>query len=133
MGAGVFEGHLRRPFPARERGANWEFQNLRASRYAPWRSSHRRQAELGLRQLVTLPTPNSQELWEEMITRVTVTHPYQRDMETTMSRDTRTTGGTAVGERSTAAPPVQAGPLTVAAVRISRETAMLNQATAENC
>ena len=34
---------------------------------------------LALRQLVVLPKPNEQELWEEMTTRVTVTHPYQTD------------------------------------------------------
>jgi hypothetical protein len=36
--------------------------------------------------------------------RVTVTSSYQADVETTVSRDMRTAGGAAVGERSTAAP-----------------------------
>lgn len=133
MGAGVFEGHLRRPFPARERGANRGVPEPPGAPVSTMEVITSTSGGLALRQLVMLPTPNSQELWEEMITRVTVTHPYQRDMETTMSRDTRTTGGTAVGERSTAAPPVHAGPLTVAAVRIGREAAMSNQPTAENC
>jgi len=51
-----------------------------------------------------LPKPNEQELWEEMTTRVTVTSSSRADVETTMSWDTRTTAGGAVGTQSTAAP-----------------------------
>jgi hypothetical protein len=42
------------------------------------------------------------------------------DVETTMSRDTRTTARAAVGTRSTARSTVHAGALTVAAVRVGR-------------
>jgi len=59
---------------------------------------------LARRQLVVLSTPSEQELWEDMTARVTVASPCQADAETTMSRDTRTTGGGAVGTRSAAAP-----------------------------
>ena len=58
-----------------------------------------------MRKSVVLPKPDEQELWEKIPTRITVTSSYQADVETTMGRDPRTTGGAAVGERSTAAPP----------------------------
>ncbi len=76
---------------------------------------------LALRQLVVLPKPNKQELWEEMTNRVTVTSSYQADVETTMSRNTRTTASAAVGTWSTAGPlRFTLELLTVAAVRVGR-------------
>ena len=59
---------------------------------------------LSVRQLVVLPKPNDQELWEETTTHVRTTSSWEADVETTISRETRTVGGAVVGTRSTAAP-----------------------------
>ena len=59
---------------------------------------------LALRQVVVLPGPSGQELWEEMTTHIVVTSPFQTEVEMMMTRETRSTGGAVVGPRSTAAP-----------------------------
>jgi len=59
---------------------------------------------LSVRQLIVLPKPGDQELWEETTTQVRTTSSFQADVETTISRETRTVGGAVVGTRSTAAP-----------------------------
>jgi hypothetical protein len=104
----AFSGYLTGNFadPSRRESAarTREFQNLRGEPVRTMEVITPTSGGLALRQLVVLPKPNEQELWEEMTTRVTVTSSYQADVETTMSRGTRTTGGVAVGARSTAAP-----------------------------
>jgi hypothetical protein len=97
---GNFADPSRRESAARTR----EFQNLRGEPIRTMEIITPTSGGLALRQLVVLPKPNEQELWEEMTTRVTVTSSHQADVETTMSRDTRTTSGAAVGARTTAAP-----------------------------
>jgi hypothetical protein len=45
---------------------------------------------LSVRQLIVLPKPNGQELWEETTTRVRTSSSFEAEVETTMSRETRT-------------------------------------------
>lgn len=59
---------------------------------------------LSVRQLVVLPKPNDQELWEETTIHVRTTSSFQADVEAVISRETRTAAGAVVGTRSTAAP-----------------------------
>ena len=59
---------------------------------------------LSVRQLVVLPKPNDQELWEETTIHVRTTPSGQTEVETTMSQETRTVGGAVVGTRLIAAP-----------------------------
>ena len=98
--AGNFADPSRRESAARTR----EFQNLRGEPVRTMEVITPTSGGLVLRQLVVLPKPNEQELWEEMTTRVTVTSSSRADVETTMSWDTRTTSGSAVGTQSTTAP-----------------------------
>lgn len=104
----AFSGYLTGNFadPSRRESAarTREFQNLRGEPVRTMEVITPTFGGLVLRQLVVLPKPNEQELWEEMTTRVTVTSSYRADVETTTSRDTRTTDGAAVGTRSTPAP-----------------------------
>jgi hypothetical protein len=79
-----------------------EFQNLRGEPVRTMEVITPMSSGLALRQLVVLPRPNEQELWEEMTTRVTVTSSHQADVEAMVSRETRTIGGDVVGARSTA-------------------------------
>ncbi len=58
---------------------------------------------LAMRQVVVLPGPSDRELWEEMTTHIVATSPFQTEVETMMTRETRTTGGAVVGPRSAAA------------------------------
>ena len=59
---------------------------------------------LELRHLVMLPQRNAQELWEERTTRLTVKSWSEVEVETAVSRETRTALGELVGTPSKAAP-----------------------------
>jgi hypothetical protein len=98
--AGNFADAARRDSAARTR----EFHNLRGELVRVMDVIAPTSGGLSVRQLIVLPKPNDQELWEETTTHVRTTSSFQTDVETTISRETRTVGGAVVGTRSTAAP-----------------------------
>ena len=97
---GNFADASRRESAARTR----QFPNLRGQPVRAMEVITPMSGGLALRQVVVLPGPSGQELWEEMTTHIVVTSPFQTEGEMMMTRETRTTGGAVVGPRSTAAP-----------------------------
>jgi RNA polymerase-binding transcription factor DksA len=98
--AGNFAAASGRDSAARTR----EFHNLRGEPVRVMDVIAPTSGGLSVRQLVVLPKPNDQELWEETTTHLRTTPSGQTEVETTMSQETRTLGGAVVGTRSTAAP-----------------------------
>jgi hypothetical protein len=97
---GNFADASRRDSAARTR----EFPNLRGEPVRVMDVIAPTSSGLSVRQLVVLPRPNEQELWEETTTDVRTTSSIHADVETKISRETRTVAGAVVGTRSTAAP-----------------------------
>jgi hypothetical protein len=97
---GNFAEASRRDIAAQTR----EFHNLRGEPVRVMDVIAPMSAGLSVRQLIVLPKPNDQELWEETTTHVRTTSSSQADVEATISRETRTVGGVVVGTRPAAAP-----------------------------